>query len=167
MKRDADVMRQGGLTIFSQAKHGVGVKEIATCILQACSKATSGASWLDTHSTLELLWQCSSIVVTISFKQCCLITLLGLSLVYHLFLPVLLCILGASVQYVNCKCTDWSIQNKYFVINNYLIIIPYVTESVVVALDYRIKIIIVKVSSIMSYGGLKGQDTRWLAGNGS
>ncbi|XP_055334640.1 urease accessory protein UreG-like isoform X2 [Paramacrobiotus metropolitanus] len=35
MRRDADVMRQNGPTIFAQAKNMVGVKEIADCILTA------------------------------------------------------------------------------------------------------------------------------------
>ena len=33
MERESAMMRQGGPTIFSQAKHGVGVKEIADHIL--------------------------------------------------------------------------------------------------------------------------------------
>ena len=35
MERESAMMRQGGPTIFSQAKHLVGVKEIADHILHA------------------------------------------------------------------------------------------------------------------------------------
>ncbi len=35
MKRDADKMRQGGPTVFSQVKHGNGVDEIINHIIQA------------------------------------------------------------------------------------------------------------------------------------
>jgi urease accessory protein len=35
MKRDGDRMRQGGPIVFAQAKHGIGVREIAAAILSA------------------------------------------------------------------------------------------------------------------------------------
>lgn len=39
MERESAMMRQGGPTIFSQAKHFVGIKEIADHILTACHEA--------------------------------------------------------------------------------------------------------------------------------
>lgn len=39
MERESAMMRQGGPTIFSQAKHLVGVKEIADHILNAYKQA--------------------------------------------------------------------------------------------------------------------------------
>jgi len=40
MDRDAKLMRQDGPTIFAQAKHMVGVPEIAQHILQSLKAAT-------------------------------------------------------------------------------------------------------------------------------
>lgn len=40
MERDANVMRQGGPMVFSQAKHMIGVAEIADYILKAYREMT-------------------------------------------------------------------------------------------------------------------------------
>ncbi|KAK7849812.1 urease accessory protein g [Quercus suber] len=40
MERDALQMRDGGLFVFAQVKHGVGVEEIVNHVLQACELAT-------------------------------------------------------------------------------------------------------------------------------
>ncbi|XP_021366578.1 uncharacterized protein LOC110458925 [Mizuhopecten yessoensis] len=40
MERDAATMRQAGPTLFTQAKHNIGVPEIATLILTACTNMT-------------------------------------------------------------------------------------------------------------------------------
>ena len=44
MDRDAKLMRQEGPTIFSQAKHNVGIAEIADLILKAHKEQTQSPS---------------------------------------------------------------------------------------------------------------------------
>ena len=47
MDRDAKLMRQDGPTIFAQAKHMVGIPEIASLILESRQTATQNGAWAE------------------------------------------------------------------------------------------------------------------------
>ena len=45
MERDAKVMRQDGPTLFTQAKHMVGLQDIADHLLRASAEIVPASSW--------------------------------------------------------------------------------------------------------------------------